>query len=41
VTGERDDGRRDDDDVERKEPDPGEPWAKFSTGRDPDDDADD
>ena len=25
------------DEADEKEPDPGEPWAKFSTGRDPDD----
>jgi hypothetical protein len=40
MTDERDDANRGDE-PERKEPDQGEPWAKFSTGRDPGDDADD
>jgi hypothetical protein len=40
VSDDRDDAEREND-PDRKEPDPGEPWAKFSTGRDPDDDADD
>jgi hypothetical protein len=36
---EHDDDASDDEPEESTdEPDPGEPWAKFSTGRDPDDD---